>query len=119
MATTTILGQAPTTLSVPRKATIDGDIEFAGDVVIDGIVNGDVHCTSLTIKERGQVDGTIVAEFVTVMGEVNGSIYANNIVLRTACAVAGDMYHQTLQLEDGCYFEGKSRRHKSPLSLAS
>lgn len=119
MTATTILGQPPTTLSIPRKASIDGFIDFPGNVVVEGVVNGDVRCQSLTIKERGQVDGTIIADSVTVLGEVSGAIYANDLILRTACSVAGDIFHQKLMLEDGCYFEGKSRRHASPLSLAT
>jgi cytoskeletal protein CcmA (bactofilin family) len=119
MTATTVLGQLPTVLSVPRKAAIEGLIDYDGDVVVEGVVIGDVRCKTLTIKERGQVDGSIVAERVIVLGEVNGQIYAGDLVLRTACSVAADIFHKQLLLEDGCFFEGKSRRHVDPLSLAS
>jgi cytoskeletal protein CcmA (bactofilin family) len=53
-----------------------------------------------------------------VRGEANGSIYAEKLILRTACAVEGEVYHHYLVLEDGCLFEGKSRRHANLVELA-
>jgi hypothetical protein len=37
--------------------------------------------------------------------------------LKTACSVEADIFHKHLLLEDGCFFEGKSRRHANPLQL--
>jgi cytoskeletal protein CcmA (bactofilin family) len=105
------------TLSIPHKATIQGGVDFAGPVVNEGTILGDVHCGSLVVAERGIVAGTIRAEAVTIMGEVTGEVYANYLTLKTACFVAGDIFHKHLALEDGCFFEGKSRRHASPLKL--
>jgi cytoskeletal protein CcmA (bactofilin family) len=106
-------------LTIPRKATIEGGIIFPGPVVVDGTLIGDLRCMSVIISERGIVDGAILAESVTVMGEVTGEIFAVSLTLKAACSVSGDIFHRHLALEDGCYFEGKSRRHKEPLSLAS
>ena len=60
----------------------------------------------------------IVAERVIVLGEVNGNIYANELILGAGCAVEGQIHHQKLVLEKGCYFEGKSRRHENAVSAA-
>lgn len=105
-------------MSVPRKAAIEGVIEFPGTVVVEGNVYGDIRCGALTIMERGAVEGTIVADVVIVRGEASGEIFANTLTLKTACSVAADIFHRQLMLEDGCFFEGKSRRHKAPLELA-
>ena len=88
-------------------------------MVITGTVVGDVTCTSLVITERGIVHGSIRADDATILGEVNGEIYATILTLKTASSVTGDIYHKQLTLEDGCYFEGRSRRHNTPLLLAS
>ncbi len=104
---------------IPRTASIEGFVDFAGDVVVEGTVSGEVRCTTLTIKERGQVDGNVVANRVTVLGDVTGAIYANDLILRTACSVSGDIFHKQLLLEDGSYFEGRSRRHADPMSLVT
>lgn len=95
---------------LPSGARLMGSLVFSGEVELFGTVTGDVYCKTLQITERGSVDGDIVAERVVVRGEVVGTIKAAEIVLKTACSVEGQIFHQHLVLEDGCYFEGKSRR---------
>ena len=112
-------GHPPAGMIIPHTATIEGFLDYDGDIIVEGTVIGNVRCRLLTVKERGQVDGNAVAERVTVLGDVTGAIYANDLVLRTACSVAGDIFHTQLRLEDGCFFEGKSRRHANPMSLAT
>jgi len=105
-------------LLIHRGVTIVGALLVDGQVRVDGAIDGEVRCNTLQITERGTVEGLIVAESVDVLGEANGSIYANKLVLRTACTVEGEIYHHNLVLEDGCFFEGRSRRHTDPLQLA-
>lgn len=97
-------------LTLPAQIFIEGAVEYPGHLIVSGVVDGDVVCTALTVESRGVINGSVRAQRVTVMGEVNGEIYANALTLRAACSVTGDIYHNQLQLEDGCYFEGKSRR---------
>ncbi len=106
-------------LVLGRRVIIAGTLSYDGEVVLGGRIEGDVRCRSLEIAERGSVDGDIVAERVVVLGEVAGSIYANEIVLKTACTVSGEIYHRNLVLEDGCFFEGQSRRDADPLLRAA
>ena len=108
----------PAALSIPRKATIEGAIEYSGPMIISGTIEGDVTCMSLVITERGVINGSVRSDSVTVLGEVNGEIYANTLTLKTASSVSGDIFHNHLVLEDGAYFEGKSRRMILPLELA-
>jgi cytoskeletal protein CcmA (bactofilin family) len=105
--------------SVPRQATIEGLLEFPGQVVVAGTIEGDVVCGSLIVTERGVVNGSVKSQTVTILGEVNGEIAANSLTLKAACTVTGDIFHTHLVLEDGCFFEGRSRRLKAPIeSLA-
>jgi cytoskeletal protein CcmA (bactofilin family) len=105
-------------LVLDRRVNLIGSITYDGEVLLSGKIEGEVRCKSLRIAERGSVDGDIVAERVEVLGEVIGSILANEIVLKTACTVSGQIYHKHLTLEDGCFFEGQSRRHPAPMLLA-
>jgi cytoskeletal protein CcmA (bactofilin family) len=105
-------------LSIPRQATIEGAISFPGTLVIEGTIFGDVSCTEIVITERGAVQGTVTAEAVTIMGEASGSIYADHVTLKTACVVTAEIFHSGLSLENGCFFEGKSRRVAHPRTLA-
>lgn len=104
-------------LVIPRKATLEGNLEYPGNIVVEGTLLGDVRCASIVITERGVLEGTILANSATIMGEASGAIYANHVTLKTACSVTAEIFHQKLTLENGCFFEGKSRRVASPLSL--
>lgn len=108
----------PAAFSIPRQAVVEGVIEYSGPMVIAGTVEGDVTCVSLIVTERGVINGTVRSDSVTVLGEINGEIYANTLTLKTASTVYGDIFHNHLVLEDGAYFEGKSRRMLVPMELA-
>jgi cytoskeletal protein CcmA (bactofilin family) len=108
----------PAALSIPRKAYIEGAIEYSGPMIIAGTIDGNVTCVSLVLTERGIINGSVRCNSATVLGEINGEIYANTLTLKTASSVSGDIFHNHLVLEDGCYFEGKSRRMIVPLELA-
>jgi cytoskeletal protein CcmA (bactofilin family) len=105
--------------SIPRKACIEGVVDFPGPVVIEGTLLGDIRCTSLIVSERGVVDGSIKADAVTILGEVSGEIFANHLTLKRASSVEANIFHKHLSLEDGAFFEGKSRRHPDPLQLGT
>lgn len=109
----------PAALTIPKQAYIEGLIEFSGPMVISGTIEGDVVCASLIVTERGVINGSVRSDSVTVMGEVNGEIYANTLTLKAASSVTGAIYHNDLVLENGCYFEGKSRRMILPLQAVS
>jgi cytoskeletal protein CcmA (bactofilin family) len=111
--------EIPTALALSSKVIIVGSVQYNGPIQLDGVVQGEVRCDELTVSRQSTVEGVIVADTVTVLGRVNGSIYANKLVLKSACDVEGEIYHRELALEDGSYFEGKSRPHQTPLELAS
>ncbi|GAF80157.1 unnamed protein product, partial [marine sediment metagenome] len=52
---------------------------------------------------------------VVVRGRVEGSIRGLRVTLQAQSHVDGDIYHQSLAIEQGAYFEGKSRRSDDPL----
>jgi cytoskeletal protein CcmA (bactofilin family) len=105
--------------TIPGQAVVEGGLRYPGSLVLSGTILGDVWCADIVITERALVDGTIYANSVVVMGEVSGAIYANHVTLKTACSVTADIFHGKLSLENGCFFEGKSRRMANPLSPAA
>ena len=52
-------------------------------------------------------------------GRVTGSIRGLRVTLQSMSHVEGDIYHQSLALEQGAYFEGRSRRCDDPMGLGS
>lgn len=101
---------------IGEDLTVTGNIISKGEVQVEGEIQGDIHCTSLVIGDKAQITGGVVAEDVVVRGRVVGSIRGVRVTLQTSSHVEGDVYHQSLAIEQGAFFEGKSRRSDDPIA---
>jgi cytoskeletal protein CcmA (bactofilin family) len=99
---------------VGEGLTIRGKVTAGGAVQVDGQIEGEVRCSSLLLSEPSHITGIIVAEEVVVRGKVLGTIKGLHVTLQDKCHVEGDIYYQSLVIEQGAYFEGKSRRCQDP-----
>ena len=104
---------------IPRGARVLGCIETTGAVLISGDVDGDVRAGSITIDKTGSAAGVLVAAEMTVSGKItDGDIFADKVVLGPGSDVTGEIYYRDLDIRPDSYFEGKTRRHEAPRSLA-
>jgi cytoskeletal protein CcmA (bactofilin family) len=101
---------------IGEDLTIKGDITSKGEIQIDGQIEGDIRCGSLLLGDKAQVTGGVAAEDVVVRGHIVGSIRGLRITLQGQSHVEGDIFHQSLAIEQGAYFEGKSRHSDDPLT---
>ncbi|MGD9785184.1 MAG: polymer-forming cytoskeletal protein [Hyphomicrobiaceae bacterium] len=93
---------------------ITGNLVSKGEMQIDGEVQGDIRGSNIIVGERARITGTIIADEAIVRGQVMGSIRSRRVMLQSQSRVEGDIFHQTLSIEQGAYFEGKSRRTDDP-----
>jgi len=103
---------------IGEDLTIIGNVTSKGEIQIDGEIQGDIRCSSLLLSDKAQVRGGVVAEEIVVRGRLVGSIKGLRITLQGPSHVEGDIFHQSLAIEPGAYFEGKSRRSDDPLAEA-
>lgn len=109
---------SPAQLTVGPGISIEGLFTCDGLVRVEGCLRGEVRCRTLLVAPDGVVEGRVVAEHADVYGSVQGDIYAQFLELRTDCSVEGEIYHADLHLEEGSWFEGKSRRHPNAMAMA-
>ena len=93
---------------IAKGLKIVGSVTAEGLVEVNGQVDGELHCTSLIISRGAHVAGTITADRVVVDGKVEGPIQGGEVVLKSQAHVVGDIHHQSLAIESGAYFEGRS-----------
>ncbi len=93
---------------------VTGNLETEGELHIDGDVQGDCYASRIVISQRARVAGAVVAYEVIIGGMVQGTIRGNNVVFQTGSRVEGEVHHRKLAIEQGAYFEGKSRRSEDP-----
>ncbi len=89
---------------------IVGSVTAEGLVEVNGHIEGDLHCTSLLISPKASISGGVEADRVVVDGRVEGPIRGGEVVLKRNAHVVGDIQHQTLAVEAGAYFDGRSMR---------
>lgn len=101
---------------ISADLTIIGNLVSRGEVQIDGEIQGDLHAASIVVGDNARITGSVVAEEVTVRGCVVGSVRGKRVLLQSNSKVEGDVFHQQLAIEQGAYFEGKSRRMEDPIA---
>ena len=102
-------GIAPSLLS--SDLVITGNLESAGDMQIDGTIDGDIKSFTLTVSESGVVRGTVDAEEVTIAGSVTGQIKARHVILIKGAKVVADLVQDRLSIEPGAFFECICRQY--------
>ena len=105
--------RAPSTSGEPAtigpSITIKGEVSGDEDLLIQGRVNGSVDLKeqSVTVGREGRVEADISGRVVTVEGEVDGDLVAQEqIILRSSARVEGDITAPRVVLEDGARFRG-------------
>ena len=105
---------APSIISADM--VINGTLNSAGDIQIDGRVEGDVRSVGLVIGDKAEIHGEVLAEDVTVRGKVVGRIRARKVLLAATSHVEGDILHEAFAVESGAFFEGNCRHSDNPLA---
>jgi len=105
---------APSIIS--SDLVVNGTLTSAGDIQVDGRVEGDVRSAGLVIGDKAYIHGEVMAEDVTVRGRVQGSIRARKVLLCATSHVEGNILHEAFAVEAGAFFEGNCRHADNPLS---
>jgi len=95
---------------VSADLTVTGDLVSAGEIQIDGRVEGDIKCTTLIIGISGAVTGEVNAKTVRMHGSVSGQVIAKSVFLASTARMVGDVTHESLAIEPGAFMEGHCRR---------
>ena len=98
--------QPPQQSIISSDLTIKGDLVCTGDLQIDGRVDGDITCRTLTLGAEPVINSKVKAETVRICGSFTGEIRAKKVVLTSTAKVKGDIYQDVLELERGASFEG-------------
>jgi cytoskeletal protein CcmA (bactofilin family) len=96
--------------SVGESIVVRGEIESGEDLVISGRVDGPIWSEGLavTVSARGSVLGDIVARDITVMGTVEGTMLATEVVdIRETASVTGRVLTPRIILNEGARFNGQ------------
>ncbi len=101
---------------IATDVSITGNLSAKGALQIDGEVNGDIRCDTLTLGSTAKVKGGVVAQKVVISGSISGTIKGEHVVLEPDSRVDGDILYTTIAIADGAIFDGGLKRSQNPLA---
>ncbi len=101
----------PTILS--QDLVIVGEITSSGIIEIEGRIKGTIKGNSVILRENGFIEGQIYAESLSLRGNFEGSVYAQNIDISSSAKISGDIEYQSLVVEDGACIDARFKKLSS------
>ena len=102
------------TTIVSAGSKLEGRIETAGTLVVDGSVTGNIKCNSLEVLQDGNIEAKVEAENVSVAGCFEGEMICNGkLTVFSKGKVIGDVSYGTLSIESGGALDGSVSKSKS------
>ena len=94
--------------------SVVGKTECNGPAQVFGRIEGELRASDLLIGDGAQIEGSVIAQNLTVCGRVKGTIHAVRVKLQNGGSVEGDIFHRSLSIDENSLFEGSSRRVENP-----
>jgi succinoglycan biosynthesis transport protein ExoP len=93
---------------ISKESRFSGQLKFAGTVVIQGEVEGEIEATRVIIRENGIATAKISGDNVTIAGRVNGDVLARRDLEMTATGkLNGSAAAPQMRLAPGAMFRGQ------------
>ena len=91
--------------------SIEGDVTFGTELVVDGEIIGDVTSAGvLTVGEHARIVGTIDVGSITIQGTVEGNVSASErCTLAAGATLRGDVAAPRLAVDENATFFGSAR----------
>ncbi|MCG8709903.1 polymer-forming cytoskeletal protein [Brenneria sp. 4F2] len=94
---------------ISQGAQIIGNVETAGNILVEGDVSGDMFCgNSIKVEHIGKVNGEIKAQQIIIDGYVEGRIEAKAVSILAQGKMVGDIFSDEFSIEKGGVFIGQS-----------
>ena len=98
---------------IGKAATLNGDLEFAGGLHLDGRINGNVRSSAedggaLSVSESGFIEGNVEVTNIVMNGTVNGDMHARDrLQLGGSARVNGNVHYGVIEMAPGAVITGK------------
>lgn len=94
---------------IGKGTIIEGNVQAEGDLVVEGVVKGDVTTkTKLITGPSSVIEGNILAQHAEIAGRVQGTVKALGLlVINSSGTILGDVITKDLNVESGSTFNGR------------
>ena len=103
-----IIENSKSSLMIGKGVTITGTIKASNKVTVQGTIDGDIECNSVTINKSGNVKGKIKTETMTVEGKAEGEMNVNAVLnIKSEGHVNGKVFYGEIQIDEGGKLSGE------------
>lgn len=105
---------------VGHGTSIVGDLTFTAGLHLDGNITGNVtgedeSNATLTVSEKGVIEGDVRVETLVLNGKVVGDVYASErCELASDARVTGTVYYKVLEMAAGAEVNGQLVHREEP-----
>jgi cytoskeletal protein CcmA (bactofilin family) len=98
---------------IAQGTRIEGHVNFADGMRIDGDVAGDVRAQAgtpslLVVSETAHIRGSLQADHIIINGKVDGPVQANELLeLQPKAQIVGDVQYKALEMHQGAVITGQ------------
>ena len=72
---------------------------------MSGLVKGELNASEIVIEKEGEIDGSVFAEHLIVIGKFKGEASASKITIASTGTVRGDLSYKRVAIDDGAILD--------------
>lgn len=91
---------------IAKDTTIKGELEFVGNLVVEGRLESQVKGAELTVQESGQINGTLNVRSLNCHGKIDGDIHAEQVTIYSTSVITGAVNATSLEVAPGATING-------------
>jgi cytoskeletal protein CcmA (bactofilin family) len=97
-----------TSTFIAKSATLDGNLETAGNLRIEGKLVGNIRCKAkVAMGDSSVVEGNIATQNAEIAGKIKGLLeVADLLILKSTAVIDGDIVAGKIMIETGAIFNG-------------
>lgn len=97
----------PAATIINAATKIEGNITSKSEVIIHGVLIGDIQSPSVLIGKQALVTGKIDAKKLSISGQFEGNIKTDHIELKASANVNGEIKQRTITVDSGAQLDVK------------
>lgn len=94
---------------IASGTTVRGTIDGLAELVVAGVIEGDVTAGAVTVEVGGRIRGDVIAEVLHVKGRVDGHCAVDALAVAATGQVTGSASYTCLEVESGARFDVQCR----------
>ena len=89
----------------------------SGDIILAGIVDGDINCRNLVVENNATLTGSLNTTEAVIAGNVKGDVVSDRVQILDTAHFEGDLKCSGIEVEAGAHVAARfNKRRKSKSS---